>query len=172
MIKRFVGVVGLVVFLLGIWGCRGNAETQKQDKDSHPVAPGFVLVDLKGDTVRLADLRGKMVILNFWDTWCGPCRMEIPDFIELYDAYKDKGFMMIGVAGGRLGVENVRQFVEDQGMNYPVVMLTQTLLDDYGPINGIPTTFVIDREGRIVKKYVGYRPKQVFQEDIQTLLGE
>jgi len=172
MKAKFVLLLSIVLLFVGIWSCQGSAETKNEAGEDYRLAPDFILTDLEGDTIHLADYRGKVVILNFWDTWCGPCRVEIPDFIQLYEDYKDQGFMMIGIAGGRLGLDNVREFVRDIEINYPVVLLTQELYEDYGPITGIPTTFVVNRKGQIVKKYVGYREKRVFESDITSLLKE
>ncbi len=135
-----------------------------------PKAPDFTLVSIHGDTVRLSDFRGQVVILDFWATWCPPCKAEIPSFIEIYKTYRDQGVSIIGVALDK--PEKVRQFYEDFHMNYPVVIGDRSLAARYGGIAGIPTTFVIDQEGRIYRKYVGYRPKQVFVNDIEHLLAE
>jgi len=172
MKTKYVLSLGIVLLFTFMWSCQGSTEEKNEAGEGYHPAHDFILTDLEGDTIHLADFRGKVVILNFWDTWCGPCRLEIPDFIQLYDEYNSQGFMMIGIAGGRLGVESVQDFVQDYGINYPVVMLNQKLYDDYGPITGIPTTFVLNRKSQIVKKYVGYRQKSVFENDIKTLLEE
>ncbi len=135
-----------------------------------PKAPDFTLVSIHGDTVRLSDFRGRVVILDFWATWCPPCRAEIPSFVELYKTYRDSGLVVLGVALDK--PEKVRQFYEDFHMNYPVVIGNRSLAARYGGIAGIPTTFVLDKEGRIFRKYVGYRPKEVFLNDIHRLLAE
>ncbi len=135
-----------------------------------PKAPDFTLVSVEGDTIRLSDFRGQVVILDFWATWCPPCKAEIPSFIEIYNEYRDRGVVILGVALDQPA--KVRKFYEDYQMNYPVVIGNRSLAARYGGITGIPTTFVIDPEGRIYRKYVGYRPKQVFVNDIEHLLAE
>ena len=135
-------------------------------------APDFALpyYNSSKDTLKLSDFQGKVVILDFWATWCKPCRMEIPGFIELYKAYKDSGFVMVGVALDR--PQKVARFYEANKMNYPVVIGNNSIAKAYGGIMGIPTTFVIDKNGRIYRKYVGYRPLSLFKNDITALLKE
>ncbi len=135
-------------------------------------APDFSLLNLSQKKVRLSDYRGKVIILDFWDTWCSPCRMEIPDFVELQKEWADKGVQIIGVAFGRQGLKAVKSFARKYKMNYPVLLCDELTLRKYGPIRGIPTTFVIDREGKIYRKYIGYRAKGIFEKDIKKLVGK
>ncbi len=106
-----------------------------------------------------------------WDTWCPPCRAEIPHFIELYKQYKSSGLEILGVAFGREGEAAVRKFGSDFGINYSSALANQDLMNGYGPVNSIPTTFVIDQNGKIYQKYIGMRPKAIFENDVKTLLG-
>ena len=115
-------------------------------------------------------LKGKVVLLNFWATWCGPCRAEIPDFIRLYDQYKGQGLVIVGASVDQKGPSVVREFREQNGMNYPVAMAANELIERYGPIRGIPKTILLDREGRIVQTYDGMRSGDVFESDIKKLL--
>lgn len=163
MKMRTVAVVLLGVLTMGISGLAYTPE----DK---PVASDFILTTIEGDTIRLSDYRGKVVILDIWDTWCPPCRKGIPEFIEMFDEYRKKGLMILGLALGQRGIDKVRSFIQEYKMTYPVAVLNQEILNAYGPISGIPTAFLIDKEGRIVKKYVGYRPKNVFEGDFKPLL--
>lgn len=133
-------------------------------------APGWKLTGLDGKTVKLSDFRGKVVILNFWATWCMPCRVEIPHFVELQKQYGDRGLAIIGVSLDEQGPEVVKKFVKQIGMNYLVVTGNEKIVAAYGGIEGIPTTFVIDRKGRIVRGYIGYNDKAVFEKEIQSLL--
>jgi cytochrome c biogenesis protein CcmG/thiol:disulfide interchange protein DsbE len=135
-------------------------------------APSFTLQDLNGKQVSLSDFRGKVVVLDFWATWCPPCVKEIPHFIELYEQYKDKGFAMVGISVDREGVSVVKSFAGKHRINYPILMTDGQVDKAYGGITGIPTTFVIDRAGNIRQKYVGYRDKAVFEADIKALLAE
>lgn len=130
-------------------------------------APDFSLEALDGKTIRLSDYKGKVIILDFWATWCPPCKAEIPFFIELMKQYNKEDLQIIGIALDDIG--RVRNFVKQNGMNYPVAIADQNTPIAYGGIQGIPTTFVIDKDGYIIQRYVGYRPKQVFEEDYLSL---
>ncbi len=131
-------------------------------------APAFTLEDLQGKKVALADFKGEVVVLDFWATWCPPCRREIPDFITLQKEYADRGVQIVGVALDEF--PKVQAFVRDNGMNYPVLMGTDAVVAQYGGIEGIPTTFIIDRQGKIVERFEGFRPKATFEEAIKRLL--
>ena len=135
-------------------------------------APSFTLQDLNGKPVSLSDFKGKVVILDFWATWCPPCVIEIPHFIELYEQYKDQGFTMVGISLDREGISVVKSFVRKYQINYPILMTDGQVDRVYGGITAIPTTFVIDSAGNIRQKYIGYRDKAVFETDIKTLLAE
>ena len=131
----------------------------------------FTLTLMDGNKLTINDVQGKAVILNVWDTWCPPCKAEIPDFIQLFNEYKDKGLVIVGIAGGRYGKEAVQQFIEEKGINYVNALLDPQFNQTYGPITAIPTTFVLDRNGKIYKKYVGYTDKSQFDNDIKAILG-
>jgi len=135
-------------------------------------APSFTLQDLNGKTVSLSDFKGKVVILDFWATWCPPCVVEIPHFIELYKQYKDQGFAMVGISLDREGIGVVESFARKYQVNYLILMADSQVANAYGGITGIPTTFVIDPAGNIRQKYIGYRDKAVFEADIKALLAE
>jgi thiol-disulfide isomerase/thioredoxin len=133
-------------------------------------APDWELADLNGKMIKFSDFRDKVVILDFWATWCVPCREEIPHFVELQKQYGAKGLAIVGVSLDQQGPNIVKQFVKEFGVNYPVVMASDKVVADYGGIEGVPTTFIIDKKGRIVGKHVGYEEKQTLEKEIQRLL--
>ncbi len=135
-------------------------------------APSFTLQDLNGKPVSLSDFKGKVIVLDFWATWCPPCVMEMPHFIELYEQYKDQGFAMVGISLDHQGISVVKSFVRKYQVNYPILMTDGRVDKAYGGIPSIPTTFVIDSAGNIRQKYVGYRDKAVFEADIKAFLAE
>ncbi len=133
-------------------------------------APQFTLPDLEGKDVSLSDFKGKLVFLNFWATWCPPCRREIPHFVELVNKYGKDGFTVLGVALDPRDFAKVKPFAKEYGINYPVVYDKKRVSELYGGIGSIPTTFVINRQGKIVLKIVGSRPKEVFENIIKKWL--
>jgi thiol-disulfide isomerase/thioredoxin len=141
-----------------------------KDAGSGKKAAEFTLNDIKGVKKSLSDFKGKVVILDFWATWCPPCRQEIPHFISLYDEYKGKGLEIIGIALDRGGANVVTAFSEQNKINYTVLLGNEEVSDLYGGIAAIPTTFILDKEGTIRKKYIGYNEKEVFEKDIKELL--
>ena len=136
------------------------------------IAPDFSLPDLDGKTVRLSDFNGQVRIVDFWATWCPPCRKEIPHFQALHEKYGTGGLTVIGVALDETGAEVVRPFVEEQRMTYTSVIGNQDVARQYGGIEAIPTTFVIDKQGKVFRKYVGYRDYETFEADVKTLLAQ
>ncbi len=159
--------------VVGIKKPEANKEPQRVKENlSREKAPNFVLSGISGNRVRLSDYRGKVLIVDFWDTWCNPCKMEIPGFVKLQEEWGDKGLQIIGVAFAKQGIDAVRAFAKRYKINYPVAICDEQTLNSYGPIRGIPTTFVLDKGGRIYKKYIGYRPEEIFIEDIKNLISE
>jgi thiol-disulfide isomerase/thioredoxin len=132
-------------------------------------APVWELKDLEGKLVKSSDFEGKVIILDFWATWCPPCKAEIPGFIELQKKYGAKGLVVVGISLDEEGPSVVKQFMIRFGMNYPVVMGNLKTMQDFGG-KGLPTTFVIDRSGTIVSKHVGFASKETFEKEITPLL--
>jgi peroxiredoxin len=141
----------------------------KPDKDRHQ-APDFALKDINGQTVRLSDYRGKVVLLDFWATWCGPCQVEIPWFVDLERKNKDKGFAVLGVSMDDEGWEVVKPFLSDLGVNYRVVIGNEETSQLYGGVDALPTTFLIDRSGKIAAVHVGLADRRDFEDGVQQLL--
>jgi len=131
-------------------------------------APDFALQDVNGKDVSLADYKGNVIMVNFWATWCGPCKREIPDFVELQKTYGGKGLKIVGIALD--DPSEVNAFVKNERLNYDVLIGTDEVAMRYGNIRSIPTTFLVDREGKIVSSYVGLQPKEKWVSEIESLL--
>ncbi len=173
--KVLLGVILGIVVVVGLffvnryWITPATTTTAKSSGE-FPKAPDFSLASLSGQNINLADYRGKVVLLDFWATWCGPCRIEIPGFVQLQNKYGSQGFAIIGVSMDD-GPAPVRQFYRAFHMNYPVVMGTDKLGELYGGILGLPTSFLIGRDGRIYAKHVGLTDVSVFESEIKELLA-
>ncbi|MEG8946441.1 peroxiredoxin family protein [Rosettibacter firmus] len=135
------------------------------------LAPDFALPTTDGKVLRLSDYRGKVVIIDFWATWCPPCRKGIPDLIDIKKKYGSKGVEIIGVSVDTDTKPEVIPFIKEKGINYPVVYGNQNVYMQYGGIRAIPTTFVIDKEGKIVASYEGLVPKVTYENHIKKILG-
>ena len=133
-------------------------------------APNFKVQAADGSTVELAKLKGKVVVVNYWATWCGPCRQEIPGFLEVYKAYRPKGLEIVGVSLDEQGWTVVKPYIQKAQVTYPVVIADRTLQTAYGRIDAIPTTFIVDKKGNIVDRHVGYMDKGTFEKKIKALL--
>ena len=156
-------IITLLVLAISI-GFLVSASAQQQK------APNFSLKSADGKTYQLSQLKGKVVIVNFWATWCGPCRREIPDFIEAYKKYKNQGLEIIGVSVDEDGWTKVKPFVTENKINYPVVLMDSKIVSDYGNFNAIPTTFVVDKNGNIVDTHTGVMTMSQLESKIQPLL--
>ncbi len=135
-------------------------------------APDFAIKDLKGKALSLADYKGKVLVLNFWATWCGPCRAEIPDFIEAYKENKPRGLEILGVSVDRMAPEKLLAFVDKAGINYPVALADRTIVEDYEPGDYIPATIVVDRKGIIRHRQVGQLDKAALVNLFNELIRE
>lgn len=133
-------------------------------------APPFLVNDLDGNVISTAAFHGKVVLINFWATWCPPCRDEIPEMIELASRYKDR-LQIIGVSMDDAPSAEVREFVKASNINYPIVMGSRELSAEYGGVPALPTSFVLNTDGRVVQKHVGLFPEEVYDNEIRSLLG-
>lgn len=129
----------------------------------------LTLKDMNGHDVRLADYKGSVILLNVWATWCGPCQLEIPELIETYNKYKDKGVVVLGVSLDDTA-EMLRDYAPKKGMNYPLLLWQDDFDDAYGPIFGVPVTFFIGRDGTIVRRHFGPVSKEQVDREIKALL--
>ena len=149
---------------------RANAPSVCSAK-SGPAKLDFTVKDMNGAEVRLTDFKGKVILLNYWATWCGPCKVEIPDLIALQEQYRDSGLVVLGVSQDD-DPETLRTFAAAHKMNYPVLVGRdqQELLDAQGPLWGLPTSYVIGRDGAICTRHVGPATKDEFEREIKALL--
>jgi thiol-disulfide isomerase/thioredoxin len=185
MNKRHWPAVALVVGIFALWATfylRGPGAGPGEIADGsgsgvvvqllrEPQAvPAFSVTDLDGRTTSSADWRGKVVLLNFWATWCGPCRAEIPDLIALQQKYRDQ-LVIVGISEDEAPPDVVRRFAEDQQMNYPIVMATEEIRDVFKGVVALPTTFVLDRDGLMVQKHVGLLDKNRTEAVTRHLAG-
>ena len=139
--------------------------------DAEPANLNFTLKNLENEGVTLSDFQGKVILLDFWATWCGPCKIEIPNFIDLQNMYGRRGLQVIGVSiDDRL--EQLKPYAAKMKMNYPVLqgLGRDDLMDAFGPILGVPTTMLLSRDGKICTTHSGYTPKEIFESQIKALL--
>jgi len=160
--KRILYIIFIItVFLFAA----STAQTAKKYK-----APNFSLQTQSGKVIELAELKGKVVLLNFWATWCPPCRAEIPDFIKVYNSYKSKGFEIIGIALDNEGWFKVAPFIKETKINYPVVLGSEKEVQQYGNFESIPTSFIIDKNGYIAGRQIGLLSKDALEKKLKSLL--
>jgi peroxiredoxin len=134
-------------------------------------APDFTLNNLEGQPVKLSDYRGKAVLLNFWATWCGPCKVEMPWFVDLQKQYGSQGLQIIGVAMDDSGKDAIDKFAKEMGVNYLIVQGKEAVGDAYGGVLGLPTTFFIDRNGKIIDSSSGLIGKGEIEDNIKKALA-
>ena len=165
-----VSTFGAACLAAMLFGQNRPNETEINPSDKLAPAPNWQLHDVDGHAVRSTDFKGKVVILDFWATWCGPCRMELPGLVELQKKYEKRGLAVIGVSVDQIGPAEVKKFAQQLGVNYPVVLADANTTQTFGGIDAIPTTFIIDRAGRIVKQHLGFTEKEEFEKEIKPLL--
>ncbi len=149
----------------------GNPQPLVYGQSNGKEAPDFVLKDLDGKQVRLSDFRGKAVLLNFWATWCGPCKVEMPWFVDFQKEYGPQGLQIVGVALDDSGRDEIQKFAKDMGVNYTVLQGQDDVGDAYGAV-GLPTTFYIDRNGKIVDSASGLVSRSEIEDNIKKALAE
>jgi thiol-disulfide isomerase/thioredoxin len=159
----------LCLFPLLVSAQQENQPTIRFVRNPDP-APDFKLTSLDGKPVMLASSKGKVILLNFWATWCGPCRAEIPDLVGLQNKYKDR-LQILGLVVDDDDQDAIKEFSERFGINYPVAIAGDDIRMRYGGIAALPTSFVLDAEGRIVQKHEGLRNPVLYETEIRALLG-
>lgn len=155
-------------------GCASSSQAEAPVKkvSDRKVAPDFTLKDSNGQPLKLSDLKGRVVLLNFWATWCGPCKIEIPWFIDLEQRMKDRGLTVLGVSMDEEGWEAVKPYMAKHKINYRMVIGTDQIAELYGGVESLPTSFILDREGRIARVHIGLVSKSEYENDINTLLQD
>lgn len=164
------GAILLTSALSSCSGGGGNSAVNLKAEEDRNLAPDFTLEDANGQTVKLSDFKGKVVLLNFWATWCTPCRIEIPWFVDMEREFKDEGFAVIGISMDESGWDAVKPFMSDMKVNYRMVLGSEELAQLYSGVEALPTSFVIDRDGRIASVHPGLVGRKVFEEEIRALL--
>jgi thiol-disulfide isomerase/thioredoxin len=162
--------VGAGLYFLNRYWIAPALRTQAMTSGEHPDAPPISLTDIEGKRLDLADYKGKVVVLDFWATWCGPCRIEIPGFVEMQNKYANQGFSVIGITmDDEPGP--VVEFYKEFKMNYPVAVGNQRIAELYGGFIGLPTTFLIGRDGRIYAKHSGATDPSIIEDEVRQLLA-
>jgi peroxiredoxin len=160
-------IVVCCMFLLAALGPAEGADSTTK----HPLAPSFSVTDLSGKSLNLADYKGKVVLLDFWATWCEACRLEAPKFVALVNRYRKQGLVVIGVSLDE-SIAPVREFALKFKLNYPVALGSDQLSEKYGGIYGLPTAFLIGRDGRVYARHLGAVDSSVFETEIVELLAK
>ena len=175
---RGITYVVACVAALMLAGCGGGAKEKSATTTAGgptegfipgKAAPAFTLKDVDGKAVTLADYKGKVVMVDFWATWCGPCKMELPHLVELQKQYADKNFVILGLSMDEDPPATVKKFAQDNGIPYTIVMSDQDTQSKYG-VTGYPTAFVIDKAGVIRNVFQGYTDKAILDNAIRPLL--
>jgi thiol-disulfide isomerase/thioredoxin len=169
-----VGALALALLTLDtseLWFDSALASGGACPANAKPANLNFTIKDVQGKNVRLSDYKGKVILLDFWATWCGPCKIEIPWFVEFQNKYGPQGLQVVGVSVDDT-VEMLRPYVKDLKMNYPVLLGLHhdDIQDAYGPLWGIPVTAVISRDARICAKHSGISSKENIEKEIKSLL--
>jgi thiol-disulfide isomerase/thioredoxin len=173
LILFFVAAIVAAMLFAGIRLARYNrASGPVKGQLIGNLAPDFELPALDGKKLKLSDLRGKAVLLNFWATYCGPCKIEMPWFVELQKQYGPEGFQIIGVAMDDASTEDIAKFAKDMGVNYPILIGQESVGQSYGGVGVLPTTFFLDRDGKLIAREFGLQSRSVFVDHIKKALSQ
>jgi thiol-disulfide isomerase/thioredoxin len=173
LILFFVGALVAVMLFAGLRIARNNRSNGPANGQlMGQAAPDFELQNLNGGSLRLSNLRGKAVLLNFWATWCGPCKVEMPWFVELQKEYGPQGFQIVGVAMDDASNDDIAKFAKDMGVNYPILLGKEAVGLSYGGVNVLPTTFFLNRDGKVIAREFGLQSRSVFVDHIKEALGQ
>ena len=169
----FVAAIVAAMLFVGFHAARrsGGGGDDSLDVAGKP-APDFTLESLEGKNIQLSGYKGQAVLLNFWATWCGPCKIEMPWFVELQKEYGPQGLQIVGVAMDDASKEDIAKFVKEMGVNYPILIGKEAVGQQYGGVNVLPTTFFIDRDGKIVAREFGLQSRSLFVDNIKKALAQ
>ncbi len=167
---RISAFIAVVVLVSTLNGCGNRPEGASEGRD-HKSAPNFALEDVSGKTVRLSDSQGRVRLVDFWATWCAPCREAIPDFKDLHAKYAEKGLTILAISMDDEPRKILPPFVEQWKIPYTNLIGSDEVAESFGGVFGLPTTFLVDRDGSIVDRWVGGVPKEVFEKEIRKALG-
>src|SRR5277367_3638025 len=170
-LSLFVAAVAIALMLYFGFHMARRSAPPRAPNGINASAPDFTLQSLDGKNMRLSDFRGKAVLLNFWATWCGPCRIEMPWFVDLQNQYGAQGLQIVGVAMDDSSKDDIAKFVKDMGVNYPILIGKDSVGDQYGGVPALPQSFLIARDGKIVDKIVGLRGKSEIEDAIRKALN-
>ena len=134
------------------------------------IMPEFSLVDINDNEISSQDFKNKVLIIDFFATWCPPCIMEIPHLVKIKEEFGESGFEIIGISVDNNPKEVLPNFIKEKNINYPIVLVSTQTVSDFGGIKYLPTTFIVGRDGKITKKFVGYTEPEEFEKIIKTLL--
>jgi thiol-disulfide isomerase/thioredoxin len=172
LILVFAGAVAAAMLFAAIHAARNQRSGAVGGQIQGQVAPDFELQSLDGTNMKLSSYRGKAVLLNFWATWCGPCKIEMPWFIELQKQYGPQGLQIVGVAMDDSSNEEISKFVKEMGVDYPILLGKESVGEQYGGVGVLPTTYFIDRDGKIVAREFGLQSRSVFVDHIKQALSQ
>jgi len=166
-------VVAVVIALMLVVGLRMARRTQHApvSQMKGDMAPDFTLQSLEGKAVHLSDYRGKAVLLNFWATWCAPCKIEMPWFVELQKEYGAEGLQIVGVAMDDASPKEIADFAKEMGVNYPVLMGKESVGDAYGGVQFLPESFYIDRNGKVLDKAFGLKGRGEIEDNVKKIIA-
>jgi thiol-disulfide isomerase/thioredoxin len=172
LILFFVAAIVAAMLFAGVRAARKNrADGAPGGQLMGRVAPDFELPSLDGKNIKLSDLRGKAVLLNFWATYCGPCKIEMPWFVELQKEYGPQGFQIVGVAMDDASTEEIAKFAKAMNVNYPILLGKESVGESYGGVNVLPTTFFLDRDGKLIAREFGLQSRSVFVDHIKKSMS-
>ena len=173
LILFFIAAVVAAMLFAGIRIARNNrANGSANGQLIGNVAPDFILQTLDGKNLKLSDLRGKAVMLNFWATYCGPCKIEMPWFVELQEEYGPQGFQIVGVANDDASTEDIAKFAKEMGVNYPILLGKESVGQSYGGVSVLPISFFLDRDGKLIAREFGLQSRSVFVDHIKKALSQ